>query len=122
MSELMTGTFAFSCRAHDHDLARDVCLGLRPKLDEDIIPRKYVEVVKQCLNAQSEERPSAKSLCDIFEDWSKDEVMYEVFLNMERKAKRQDKDGSVDNSKQSDDNNKGGHAMHDEEVYHSRAF
>ncbi|RIB27179.1 hypothetical protein C2G38_2062756, partial [Gigaspora rosea] len=41
---------------------------LRPAINEEA-PQCYVNLIKNCWDKNSEKRPSAKDLCEIFEKW-----------------------------------------------------
>ena len=45
---------------------------LKPAVNKDA-PQCYVNLMRKCLDKNSEERLSAKDLCEIFEKWQNDE-------------------------------------------------
>ncbi|CAB4389831.1 unnamed protein product [Rhizophagus irregularis] len=56
-----TGRQPFGNRAHDYDLALDICKGIRPEISEPEAPRYYIDLMKKCWNLDKNNRP------DIFE-------------------------------------------------------
>ena len=67
MTEVSTGKPPYGTIPHDGNLALAICNGLRPRVAKGT-PKRYIDLVNQCLDANPEKRPSAKNLCDIIKD------------------------------------------------------
>ena len=67
MTEVSTGKPPYATIPHDGNLALAICNGLRPRVAKGT-PKRYIDLVNQCLDANPENRPSAKNLCDIIKD------------------------------------------------------
>ncbi|CAG8789887.1 43419_t:CDS:2, partial [Gigaspora margarita] len=61
MSDIVSGQPAFADRKHDLELILEICKGKRPEIPQKI-PRMYVELVNQCLNAEPSKRPSLEEI------------------------------------------------------------
>ncbi|POG66013.1 kinase-like domain-containing protein, partial [Rhizophagus irregularis DAOM 181602=DAOM 197198] len=56
-----TGKQPFGNRAHDYDLALDICKGVRPEINKSEVPRCYFDLMKKCWDLDKNNRP------DVFE-------------------------------------------------------
>ncbi|GBC05106.1 hypothetical protein RclHR1_06030006 [Rhizophagus clarus] len=52
-----TGRQPFVDRAHDHNLALDICSGVRPEIDEPEAPICYINLMKKCFDSDPKNRP-----------------------------------------------------------------
>lgn len=68
MWELTSGESPFSNIPHDKHLSFDICSGVRPEIFHDI-PQCFSALMKRCWSMDPFNRPSAITLCNIFEDW-----------------------------------------------------
>ena len=68
MNTFASGVRPWYYRAHDINLARDICNGERPEIPEDT-PRFYAELMKQCWDDDPAKRPSATSLNEKLGEW-----------------------------------------------------
>ncbi|RIA94178.1 hypothetical protein C1645_760772 [Glomus cerebriforme] len=68
MTEFTTGKPPYGTIPHDGDLALAICNGLRPRVAKGT-PKRYIDLVNKCLDANPQDRPSSKDLYKIFEDW-----------------------------------------------------
>ena len=68
MNTFASGLRPWYYRAHDTNLARDICNGERPEIPEDT-PRFYAELMKQCWDDDPAKRPSAASLNEKLGEW-----------------------------------------------------
>ncbi|EXX62505.1 Cdc15p [Rhizophagus irregularis DAOM 197198w] len=64
MAELSSGKPPFYKRKHDTTLALEICNGLRPEFGKGT-PEIYKKLAYKCMNANSNQRPTASELCDI---------------------------------------------------------
>ncbi|PKY47192.1 kinase-like protein [Rhizophagus irregularis] len=71
MWELSTCEKPFSDRAHDIQLASQICNGLRPYNNEgdNSTPKCYINIMKRCWEADPYKRPFARELRDIIKRW-----------------------------------------------------
>jgi len=69
MWEFASGKPPFAKETHDQYLAREICKGKRPEI-EDGIPSCYVELIKRCWNVDPQQRPTSKELAYIFDIWA----------------------------------------------------
>lgn len=72
MYELGMNVPPFHDRAHDEELALDVCRGLRPALIDPTIPRCYVELMSRCWHQDSAKRPVINDIENILWSWYED--------------------------------------------------
>ncbi|CAI2179078.1 13712_t:CDS:2 [Funneliformis geosporum] len=70
MWEISSGMRPFSDRAHDSELAFDICMGLRLK-PVDGTPPCYTALMEQCWDPDPSKRPSAESLHRTLHDWAR---------------------------------------------------
>ena len=75
MSELSTGKPPFYDIRHDENLALDICNGLRPEFGKGT-PEIYKKLAYRCMNAISNQRPTAEELYNELESW-KDKIDYQ---------------------------------------------
>src|SRR2546423_14486387 len=73
MNELMSEETPYNNIPHDHILAVKICEGLRPKISEDT-PKLLADLIMKCLDAKSDNRPTAKELFQILYKWGDKEV------------------------------------------------
>ncbi|RIA99343.1 kinase-like domain-containing protein [Glomus cerebriforme] len=73
MWEIATGIKPFNDRAHDSELAFEICMGLRPKLVDGTpgIPPNYIALMEQCWDPDPSKRPNAESLHRTLYDWAR---------------------------------------------------
>jgi serine/threonine protein kinase len=68
MTEISSGKPPFHKRKHDAILALEICNGLRPEFGNGT-PEFYKKLAYKCMNANSNQRPTAKELHDIMNYW-----------------------------------------------------
>ncbi|CAB4430476.1 unnamed protein product [Rhizophagus irregularis] len=68
MAELSSGKPPFHKRKHDTTLALEICNGLRPEFGKGT-PEIYKKLAYKCMNANSNQRPTAEELFDIIKFW-----------------------------------------------------
>ncbi|CAB4430527.1 unnamed protein product [Rhizophagus irregularis] len=68
MAELSSGNPPFYERKHDISLALEICNGLRPEFGKGT-PEFYKKLAYKCMNANSNQRPTAKELFNIITFW-----------------------------------------------------
>ncbi|CAB5380281.1 unnamed protein product [Rhizophagus irregularis] len=79
MYYIATGRQPFANCAHDNVLALNICNGIRPEINEQEAPKFYIDLMKNCWDADLDKRPSAieiEKLLKLFIDsflFSKDE-------------------------------------------------
>ncbi|RIB20272.1 kinase-like domain-containing protein [Gigaspora rosea] len=78
MSEVFTGYPPYHDKPHNNDLAIQVCLGCRPKI-RCKVPQILLDLMNECLDAEPQNRPTAKLLKDklnqFYKDLSNDETV-----------------------------------------------
>jgi serine/threonine protein kinase len=52
-----TGKQPFSNYAHDEILALDICKGIRPEINDEEIPKCYIDLMKRCWDLNPDNRP-----------------------------------------------------------------
>ncbi|POG66003.1 kinase-like domain-containing protein [Rhizophagus irregularis DAOM 181602=DAOM 197198] len=58
-----TGRQPFGHRAHDFDLALDICeKGVRPEISESEAPNYYIDLMKKCWNLDKNDRPNISEI------------------------------------------------------------
>ncbi|CAB4430490.1 unnamed protein product [Rhizophagus irregularis] len=68
MTELSSGKPPFHKRRHDTTLALEICNGLRPEFGKGT-PEFYKKLAYKCMNANSNQRPTASELRNIIYFW-----------------------------------------------------
>src|SRR5438034_6484344 len=68
MAELSSGKPPFYNKKHDLSLTLTICNGLRPEFGKGT-PEFYKKLAYKCMDANSNERPTAQELRDIFSFW-----------------------------------------------------
>jgi serine/threonine protein kinase len=68
MAELSSGKPPFYNRKHDISLALEICNGLRPEFGKGTL-EIYKKLAYKCMNANSNQRPTAKELYNIIYYW-----------------------------------------------------
>ncbi|GES84517.1 kinase-like domain-containing protein [Rhizophagus clarus] len=68
MWELISGTSPFNDRAHDFQLALNICKGERPEITENT-PQFYIDLMEKCWDDDPSKRPSTSEVLDIIEKW-----------------------------------------------------
>ncbi|CAJ0745752.1 17493_t:CDS:2 [Entrophospora sp. SA101] len=68
MWTLASGVKPWCDRAHDEQLAIDICKGLRPEGIRDM-PKYYKDLMERCWHSSPDQRPTARELTKIFSDW-----------------------------------------------------
>ncbi|GBB98239.1 hypothetical protein RclHR1_03180004 [Rhizophagus clarus] len=56
---IATGRQPFADCAHDDVLALNICNGIRPKINEKIAPKCYVDLMKKCWDSNPDNRPNS---------------------------------------------------------------
>src|SRR5205823_3143252 len=69
MNELISEKLPYCDFLHDHELAVKICMGLRPKISQDI-PKLFADLIMKCWDAEAENRPTSKELYQIFIKWN----------------------------------------------------
>ena len=74
---MTAGILAFNNRPHNLDLCLDICRGLRPEIIEKTM-FEYKKLMKECLDSDPNNRPTAKQLVEYFKEWNiKYPIVYE---------------------------------------------
>jgi len=68
MTEYSSGKPPFHDRKHNTNLALEICNGLRPEFGKGT-PEIYKKLAYKCMNANSNQRPTANELYEILEFW-----------------------------------------------------
>jgi serine/threonine protein kinase len=62
-----TGRQPFADRAHDFYLAKDICKGVRPEINEQVATKSYIDLMKKCWDSNPDNRPNATEIKELFE-------------------------------------------------------
>jgi len=81
MTEFSSGKPPFHERKHDANLALDICNGLRPEFGKGT-PEIYKKLAYRCMNANSDQRPTASELYNIVNFW--DNCIFENYKEKEK--------------------------------------
>ncbi|GES87739.1 kinase-like domain-containing protein [Rhizophagus clarus] len=115
MAELSSGKPPFHNRKHDTGLALEICNGLRPEFGKGT-PKFYKKLAHRCMNANSNQRPTASELHEILHCWkyyrNNDKYGYK---GKEVKAAFEEADKEIPNISTSYEKNS-------DTIYTSRAF
>ena len=116
MAELSSGKPPFYKRKHDASFALAICNGLRPEFGKGT-PEIYKKLAYRCMNANSSERPTAKTLNGILKFWNDSVRFYqeEGCKGREIKATFEEADKEIPNISTSFKKNS-------DAIYTSRAF
>ncbi|RIB13306.1 kinase-like domain-containing protein [Gigaspora rosea] len=83
MTEISTGISPFHDRPHDRNLAAEICGGLRPEFVRGT-PQIYIDLVRQCTNADESKRPTAIEIREILEVWIYNEEFIKLFKEADK--------------------------------------
>jgi serine/threonine protein kinase len=61
-----TGRQPFSNCAHNEILALDICKGIRPVINDQEVPKCYIDLMKRCLDLNPDNRPKAIEIEELF--------------------------------------------------------
>jgi serine/threonine protein kinase len=120
MTELSSGKPPFYNKKHDLSLSLAICNGLRPEFGKGT-PEFYKKLAYKCMNVNSNERPTAEELKNIFGFWYdsikgyRDEVEKFGYKGEEIKAAFEEADKEIPNISTSYEKNSNA-------IYTSRAF
>jgi serine/threonine protein kinase len=116
MTELSSGKPPFYNKKHGLSLALAICNGLRPEFGKGT-PEFYKKLAYKCMNANSNERPTAEELYDVFEFWyyGKNDDEGFGYKKKEIKAALEEADKEIPNISTSYEKNS-------DAIYTSRAF
>ncbi|CAB5383656.1 unnamed protein product [Rhizophagus irregularis] len=78
-----TGRQPFDNCAHDHQLALDICNGIRPELNELETPKCYVELMKRCWASVPDNRPDAIEV---------ENIIYSYYFSLNGEIRKQFKE------------------------------
>lgn len=116
MWELITGKAPFADRAHDEELATEICkLGLRPEIPTDI-PKCYTQLLEQCWSSNPFKRPCANTLCETMREWIKEissNASSEISVQFQQSEEKRLENVTTSNSY---------YEVHPKAVYSSRFF
>ncbi|GET57758.1 kinase-like domain-containing protein [Rhizophagus irregularis DAOM 181602=DAOM 197198] len=79
-----TGRQPFYDRAHDHQLALDICKGVRPEICEPEAPRCYIDLMNKCWDLNPNNRPNVLEILGISTDINKMFSKFEYMCNYKR--------------------------------------
>lgn len=91
---IATGRQPFANYAHDQILAANICNGIRPEINESEAPRCYVDLMKRCLDANPDNRPSNKEVYEMITLFSYSYKMnapyFKLFTSIEKEGHHYD--------------------------------
>jgi serine/threonine protein kinase len=70
--EIFSGKSPYHDLAHEEFLAVKICKGLRPNMNEIVIPQLLKNLISKCWDANPEKRPTASELVKIFREWQEE--------------------------------------------------
>src|SRR6266496_678041 len=65
MYYIVTGIQPFASRAHDYHLANDIFKGIRPEINEQEIPKYYIDLMRKCWDSNPENRPKSAEILEL---------------------------------------------------------
>ncbi|GBB93950.1 hypothetical protein RclHR1_02260015 [Rhizophagus clarus] len=68
MIEVLSGVSPYKNKAHNFELAFEICKGERPSIPRET-PQILKEIILRCIDSNPEKRPTAKELKDTFYNW-----------------------------------------------------
>ncbi|EXX61396.1 Mkk2p [Rhizophagus irregularis DAOM 197198w] len=78
MYYVATGRQPFRNCAHDNILALNICNGIRPEINEQEIPKFYIDLMKKCWDTNPNNRPSVTEILDLFENCKNDDIKKQI--------------------------------------------
>jgi serine/threonine protein kinase len=64
-----TGRQPFANCAHDHQLALDMCKGIRPEISEEEAPKCYNDLMKECWDSNPDKRPNTIKVYELIKSF-----------------------------------------------------
>jgi serine/threonine protein kinase len=84
-----TGRQPFSNCAHDEILALDICKGIRPEINDQEVPKCYLDLMKRCLDLNTDNRPKATEIVELIILFHKSYIPGSVWLSLFEKKEQQ---------------------------------
>ncbi|PKK63255.1 kinase-like protein [Rhizophagus irregularis] len=113
MWELIVGKAPFADRAHDEELATEICRkGLRPEIPSDI-PECFINLLRQCWDSNPFKRPCANRLRKTIHEWISSNPSSEISIQFQQSEEKR-----LENVKTTNSNDD----VHPEAVYTNRSF
>ena len=108
-----TGRQPFANYAHDEFLALKICNGIRPEINEQEIPKCYINLMKMCWDSNPDNRPNAYKVKNLLYSFRYNDEDYKEFEVEFKEAEKYRKANlsSIENNNQ---------AIHPEAYYTSR--
>ena len=60
-----TGKQPFANYAHDHNLAIQICIGIRPEINKQEVPECYIDLMNQCWDSNPINRPNVTEIYEL---------------------------------------------------------
>ncbi|RIB11409.1 kinase-like domain-containing protein [Gigaspora rosea] len=117
MSEVFTGYPPYHDMPHDFSLATQICLGRRPEI-RCKVPQSLLDLMNKCLDAEPQNRPTAKALVDQFycNSRNKETELYKQF----EEIKNLDKNSLILNQANQTKSTRFNYQTHKQAIYTSR--
>ena len=121
MAELSSGKPPFYNKKHNLSLLLDICNGLRPEFGKGT-PEFYKKLAYKCMDANSNERPTAEELHNIFDFWYESIIDYNNDEDAEFGYKREEVKAAFEEADKEIPNISTSYEKNSDAVYTSRAF
>ncbi|RIB19661.1 kinase-like domain-containing protein [Gigaspora rosea] len=122
MSEVFTGYPPYHDIPHDFSLATQICQGRRPKI-RCKVPQLLLNLMNECLDAEPQRRPTAKTLVDMLEKFDEDlnYTKAELYKQVEE-IKSSGKNSSIHEQVNQTKSTRFNYQTHKQAIYTSRSL
>ncbi|RIB08874.1 kinase-like domain-containing protein [Gigaspora rosea] len=120
MSEVFTGYPPYHDIPHDFSLATQICLGRRPEI-RCKVPQSLLDLMNKCLDAEPQNRPTAKALLGMLNQFYRNlgDKETELYKQIEE-IKNLDKNSSIHDQANQTKSNRFNYQTHKQAIYTSR--
>ncbi|GES73428.1 kinase-like domain-containing protein [Rhizophagus clarus] len=116
MYEVISGLPPYYDVIHDENLAIKICQGLRPRFKIKV-PQLIIQLIKRCLDADQQNRPSAEEIINILFDWQYNSKIFQVQIEEADEINKRSLKGRIPST------NLGlSYKTHSEAIYKSRSL
>ncbi|GBB96580.1 hypothetical protein RclHR1_02790003 [Rhizophagus clarus] len=116
MYEVISGLPPYYDVIHDENLAIKICQGLRPRFKIKV-PQLIIQLIKRCLDADQQNRPTAEEIINILYNWQYDSEIFQAQIEEADEINKKSLKGRIPSTSLGLS-----YKTHSEAIYKSRSF